>query len=126
MCSLGKNKTAEKTLVDALYLWKETIDTAEAEWKHPTILQPRNIAATLREHRNNSEKVKCLHVTDTEEKKKGSNNTEKNKPTSEPKIWPCRDPAVLNKHVKRKFLSLQGEILLEGQLKNGAWCIEFY
>lgn len=35
MCSLGKNKTAEKTLVDALYLWKETIDTAESWVKAP-------------------------------------------------------------------------------------------
>lgn len=42
----------------------------------------------------------------------------KSKQTSEPTIWPCRDPKVLNKHVKtEKFLSPQGEILLEGQLK---------
>lgn len=28
--SLEKNKTAEKTFVDALYLWKESINTAES------------------------------------------------------------------------------------------------
>lgn len=88
---------------------------------HFTADTPRNFAATLRKYQNNSEKARCLHVQDTEEKKKGRKNIKKNKPTSQLTIWSCRDPKDLNKQIRtKKFLPLQGETLLGGQQRNRA------